>query len=137
MAIDGLDMPARGLEAAALVGGGGEARGAVDADSVVVPEHDQFAQLEVAGQVDRLLADPLHQAAVTNEDEGAVIDQFPAEPFAQHALAQGEADGGGDPLAKRPGGCLDAERVPVFGMPRRPRAELAERLDLKSMPMSE
>ena len=43
-----------------------EAGGAVDRDRVVVEEGDQLAELEVAGERDRLMADALHQAAIAH-----------------------------------------------------------------------
>ena len=59
VAVDGLDVPAAGGEAQPLVDRGRERGRAVDGDAVVVPEHDQPAEAEVAGEVDRLVADAL------------------------------------------------------------------------------
>src|SRR5262249_35654427 len=57
VAVDADRVPARGLEAGDLVVGDGEARRPVDRDRIVVPEHDEAAELQVAGERDRLVAD--------------------------------------------------------------------------------
>src|SRR3546814_4399208 len=57
-------------------------------DGVVVEQHDQLAQLQVAGQRDRLVADALHQAAVAGDDVGAVVDQRVAEAGGQRSEEQ-------------------------------------------------
>ena len=87
------------------------------------------------GEVDRLVADAFHQAAVAGDHVGEVVDQFVAEAGVHHALGERHADRGGEPLAERPGGGLDAERVAVFGVAGGRRAELAEalRADRSSM----
>ena len=59
-----------------------------------------------------------------------LIDDVAAELGGHAALGQRHADGGGDALAQRAGGGLDARRDEVFRMARRQRAELTEILDL-------
>ena len=54
-------------EALDLVVGHGQRGRPVDGDRVVVEQHDQLVELEVAGERDRLLADALHQAAVAGD----------------------------------------------------------------------
>ena len=96
--------------------GDGQAGGAVDRDRVVVPEGDQLAELEVACQRDRLLADALHQAAIAHEDIGIVVDQVVAELGVHDPLGQRHADRVRDALAQRAGGRLDPVGVVVFGV---------------------
>ena len=62
----------RGGEALELIVGHGEAGGAVDGDLIVVEQHDQAAELEMAGKGDRLVADPFHEAAVAGDGIGEV-----------------------------------------------------------------
>ena len=82
---------------------------ALDGDPVVVVEHDEAAQAQVPGQRGRLRRDALHQAAVPDEDEGAVIHQVGPEHGPQVRLGGGQAHGGGQALAQGAGGGLDAE----------------------------
>ncbi len=71
------------------------------------------------------MADPLHQVAVAGDHPGAVIHQV-AEAGVEVALGDSHAHGGGQALAERAGGGLDARRVAVLGMAGRVGAELAE-----------
>ena len=84
----------------------------------------------MTGEADRLLRHALHQTAVAGDDIGVVLDQVGAESRVPQALAKCHADRGCDALTKRASGCLDAGRVPVFGMASRLRAELTEILDV-------
>ncbi len=102
----------------------------VDRDTVVVEQHDQLVELEMAGERDRFLRQAFHQVAVGGEHEGVVVDQILAELRRQHAFRQRHADRIAQPLAERPGRGLDARGVAVFRMAGRDRAELAEPLDL-------
>ena len=86
MTVDGLHMPAGRLEPLVLVGRGGKIGLAVDCDLVVVPEKDQPAEAEMAREVDRLVADPLHQATVAGDHIGVMIDEIAAEARVVHAL---------------------------------------------------
>ena len=126
VAVDLLHMPAGGLEAHRLIRAVGQVHRAVDGDAVVVPEHDQLAQLVPPGQRDRLLADALHQATVAGDDIGVMVDHLLAEAGAQHLLGHGKAHGIGQPLAQRTGRRLDRLGEEVFGVPRRARAQLTE-----------
>ena len=73
----------------------------------------------MAGEIDRLMADAFHQAAVASDDIGAMVDELVAETRRLQPLRHGEADGGGEALAERAGRRLDADRMAVFGMARR------------------
>src|SRR5690606_38321100 len=82
-----------------LVGRGRQRGGAVDRDLVVVEENDKPGKLQVAGKVDRLVADTFHQAAVAGEDTGVVIDQVVADAGVEQALGKRHAGRTGEPLA--------------------------------------
>ena len=89
-----------------------------------------FDELLLAGEPDRLVADPLHQAAVAGDHPGVVVDDLAPEARREALLGDRHADRVGEPLAERPGRRLDALGVAVLGMPGGPRPELAEVLDL-------
>jgi len=72
--VDGLHVPAIGLEAPGRVIGEPAAHLAVDRDAIVVVEHDQLAELERAGERAGLVRDAFHHAAVAGEHPGVVID---------------------------------------------------------------
>ncbi|EGY00759.1 hypothetical protein AZA_89242 [Nitrospirillum viridazoti Y2] len=130
MAVHGLYVPAIGDEAGLHVLGQGQVGGAVDGDAVVVPQDDQAIQAQVAGQRGGLMADTFLQAAVTGDDIGVVVHQGVAEAGVQVTLRQGHAHGGGDALAQRAGGHLDAAGHAVFRVAGGAGAQLAELLDL-------
>ena len=121
--------PARGLEALELVGAGGLRGRAVDRDPVVVPHHDQLRELEMAGQIDRLVADALHQAAVAGDDVSVMIDESRRSARQQRSAIAMPTD-----IARPwPSGPVVASTPSVWpysGWPGGLRAELAETLDL-------
>jgi hypothetical protein len=115
------DVPAVGFEALRRVVGEPAFDVAVDRDAVVVPEGDQLAEAEGAGQRAGFVRDAFHQAAVAEEHVGVVIDDLVAglvELGGQHLFGQREADGVGDALAERAGGGFDAGRVAEFRVAR-------------------
>ncbi len=59
---------------------------AVDGDRIVVPQHDQIVELEMAGQRDRFVADAFLQIAVAGDHIDLVIDQILAEAGIEMAL---------------------------------------------------
>ncbi len=126
VAIDSLDRPARGLEAGQLVSGVRQADLAVDGDLVVVPQDAQLVQLQATGQGDGFLGHAFHQAAVTGDDPGPVIDQIAAEAGSQVTLGQGEAHRVGEALTQGAGGGLDACHVAIFRVASGPGTPLAE-----------
>ncbi len=128
--VDPLAEPACGLEALHLIDRVGQRQRPVDGDAVVVEQHDQLVQLQVAGERDGLMADAFHQVAVGGEHVGEMVDQIAAEGGGQVPFRHRHADRGGDALPERAGRGLDARGDEVFGMPRRDRAQLAEALDL-------
>ena len=122
--------PAGGGKARQLVGRARQGGGAVDGDEVVIPQHGQLGELQVAGEIRRLLADALHEVAVGGEHEGTVIHDVRPESGSQRPLRHGHADRGGNALAQRPRGGLDAFGDEILGVARGERAQLPEALDL-------
>ncbi len=126
-------VPPVGLEPASHILAEGEGGGPVDGDVVVVVDHRQLAEAEVAGQGRRLAGDALHQVAVAREHPGPVVDQLvarPVEPLREEPLRHGHPDGITEPLSQRAGRGLDAGRVPALGVSGRFRAPLPEGLQL-------
>ena len=80
----------------------------------------------MAGERRGLVADALHHAAVTGDDERVVVLGVVAEAGAQVALGDRHADRVAEPLAERTGRDLDAGGVPGLGMAGRRRLPLAE-----------
>ncbi len=58
--VDFNNMPTGGLETGHLINGVGQGDRAIDGDVVIVPHHDQLAQLMTAGKGDGFLADAFH-----------------------------------------------------------------------------
>ncbi len=130
VAVDPPRIPAAGLEPLELVDRIRQRQRPVDGDAVVVEQHGEPRQPQMAGERDRLLADAFHQVAVGGDDIGAVIDDIGAEFRRQMALGHRHADRVGEALPERSGGGLDAGHVAVLGVAGGDRAELAEALDL-------
>ena len=82
------------------------------------------------GEIDGLVAQALHQAAVAGNDIGAVVDQLVAEAGREHALGQRHADRRGQSLAERAGGGLNPGAMAMFGVTGGDGAELAKLLQL-------
>ncbi len=106
--------PACAFEARAVVHGIRQVRRAVDGDGIVVPQHDQAVQFQVAGQRDRFLADAFLQVAVRGNHPGMVVDQIVAVLGIEHAFSQGHAHSCRDTLTQRTGGGFNARAVAVF-----------------------
>ena len=128
--VDPLREPAGRLEPLHLVDRIGKRQRAVDGNAVVVEQHDQLVELQVACERDRLLADAFHQVAVGGQHVGEMVDQVAAEACRQMPLGHRHADRGGNALAQRAGGRLHARGDEILRMPRRQRPKLAEALDL-------
>src|SRR5262249_21144854 len=120
-------------EAGGNVLGKGDARTALDADVVVVVDPAEIVEAEMSGQRGRLRADALHQAPVAADGIDVVVEDLEARAV----VATGEpppgdrhADAGGDPLAQRAGGGLDARNPVILGVARSLAVELAEMADV-------
>ena len=134
MSIDRPDhLPAVRSETRRAVVGEPALHPAVDRDAIVVVQRDELAQLPGAGECAGLVRDAFHQAAITEEDIGVMIDDDLAglvELGAQQLLREGEADGIGETLAERTGRRLHARRHVDLWMTWRFRMQLAEILQL-------
>ena len=71
VAVDARRRPAGGFETLDLIDRVRQRGRPVDRNAVVVVEHDQLFQLQMAGERDRFLADAFHQVAVGDEHIGA------------------------------------------------------------------
>ena len=132
---DTLGVPAVGIEAGRHVLRPGHPGGPVQLDQVVVVEHHEPAQTQVAGQAGRLGRDALLEIAVGRDDVGPVIDDRPVgsvlvELGGQAPLSDGHADRVRESLAERSGGGLHAGRQAVLRMTGRDAAPLPEALQV-------
>ncbi len=130
-------MPSVRLEALADVVGERQLGRAVDRDAVVVVHDVEPSETEVAGERRRLVAHPLHQAAVAGDRPDVVVDQLAAEAITQHTFGHRHADGVAEPLTEWAGRHLDAHGVAGLGMSRRAAAERTERpqvVELEAVP---
>ncbi len=134
VAVDVADhLPAVGLEARRRVVAEPARRAAVDADPVVVPDRDQLAELEGAGQRAGLVRDAFHETSVAEEDVGHVVNHAearPVEALCQHFFGQRHAHRVGEPLPQRAGRGLDAGEFAGLRMTGGLGVQLAEALDL-------
>ena len=134
--VDELHVPAVRLVARDDVLGERDLGVALDRDVVVVPQHDEVAQLLRARDGRRLAGHALLQVTVGGDDVDVVVERAGAGRglgVEQAPLAprrHREADGRGEALAERAGGDLHAGRVPVLGVARRLRAPGAQRLQV-------
>jgi hypothetical protein len=102
-------------------------------DVVVVEEHDQPAEPEVAGERAGLGGHALLDVAVARDHVGVVVDQLGAagvEARGQHPLRERQADRHREPLAERAGRGLDSGSVVVLGVAGGRAPELAEVLQV-------
>ncbi len=134
MAVDVANhLPAVGLEAARGVIGKPAMDFAVDGDAVVIVESDQLVQRQGARERAHFMADAFHQAAITHEYIGVVVDDLVpvAVELRRHDfLGQGEAHGIRQPLPQRPGGGLDACGVAELRVTGGLAVQLAEVLEV-------
>ena len=77
------------------------------------------------------MADPFHQAAITGNDIGVVVNKAGAEFRGKMPFGHGHAHRIGKPLAKRPGGGFDSRCMAEFRMAGGDRPQLAEIADLR------
>ncbi len=109
---------------------------ALDGDVVVVVEEDQVAELLMTGQRRRLGGDALLEVAVADDRPDRVVEgrlalgRLRVEQAALVAGGHRHAHRVGHALAQRTGRGLDARRVPVLGVARRPGAVRAEGLEV-------
>jgi hypothetical protein len=134
MAVDVVDdLPAVCFEAFRCIVGEPAIDLAVNGDIVVVVEANQLAELERPGQRAGLVRNAFHEATVTKEHPGLVMDNVvsrPVELGGQHLLTHGHANGIRDALAQRTRGCLDRTARLEFRVACRLVAHLPEVLQL-------
>jgi hypothetical protein len=80
----------------------------------------------MAGQGAGLVADTLHQTAITGDDPGAVVHQALAKFRGQQALGNRHTNGGGQALAERAGGHFNRRVLAIFRVPGGGAVQLAE-----------
>ena len=120
--VHALGVPAIGFVARQDVLGEGDVRVVFDGDVVLVVDHHEVAQFLVAGQGRGLRGHAFLQVAVGRDHPDGVVERAGAgrgigvEHSAQAALRVGKTDCGGQALAQRASGDLDAVGVAVFGV---------------------
>src|SRR5690606_15588808 len=103
--LDSEGLPAVRLEAPESILGKGKVGRSLDGDRVVVPEADQLAESEMAGDGGGFAGNALHEIAVRADDVGAMIDHLmtrPVEKLRQPGLGDRHPYGVRDPLPQRP-----------------------------------
>src|SRR5262249_42849323 len=131
VAID--DLPAVGLETLCRVVPEPTVHSAVDGDAVVVVTDDELPEAQGTRERARLVRDAFHQAPVTCERVGVMIDDVeprPIELCGEQLLRERHADGIRQSLTQRPGRGLDPQLRIVLWVSCRARTELPEVLDL-------
>lgn len=78
--------------------------------TVVIPDGNQVAELEVASKRASLAGDTLHETSIAKEDVSVVVDEVKAVLVVEGGevgLCDSETDSAGDTLAERTGSQLD------------------------------
>ena len=128
--VDPGDVPAVALKRSGDVVLVGEPGFTVDRDVVVVVDPAEVVELQVAGDRGGFVGDALHQAAVAGDRVDVEVEQLGAVAGALPLRGDRHADRGGDALAERAGGRLDAGGPAVLGVAGSARVELAEAFDV-------
>ena len=141
--VDHLGVPVVRIVPGADILAEGDVRVALDGNLVAVVDHDEVAELLVAGEGRSLARDAFLQVAVARDDVDEMVERAGAgvgiriEQSTFVACGIGESDGGGQTLAERAGGDLDARGVTVFGVTgclRPPGAVGAQVVELQPVP---
>jgi hypothetical protein len=106
---------------------------AVNGDSVVVIQRNEFIELPSAGQGAGFVADTLHQAAVAHKHIGMVVNYsmaFAVEFLSQQFFCQRHANGVRNALAQRAGGGFYTGGDADFGVARGFAVQLAKVFEL-------
>jgi hypothetical protein len=127
------DIPAVTLEAAGGVVGKRQGGVALDGDVVVVVDPAEVGEPQVSRQRRRLVRDALHHAAVAAQGVDVKVDQVlepgPIEARGHPPAGDGHAHAGGQSLAERAGGGLDAAGPAVLRVTGAAAVQLPEALD--------
>ena len=78
------------------------------------------------------MADPFHQAAITSNHIGVVIDKIGSEFGGEVAFGHRHANRIGKPLSQRAGGCFNTAGMTKFRVTGGDRAQLPEIFDLRA-----
>ena len=134
MAVHGADdLPAVGFVAGGHVFGEPAVDLAVDGDAVGVVQGDELAQAPTHRPGAGLVGDAFHEAAVTEEHIGVMVDDRMfggVEAGGQHLFGQGHAHGGRDALSQGTGGHLHAGGHVALRVAGGAGAQLAEVADV-------
>ena len=134
VAVDAGDhIPAIGLETAHGVVAKPGINRSVNRDRIVVIENNQLGQPPDTGERTGFMRNAFHQAAVTHEGPGEVIDDIEAVPVelrCQRQFGKRHADRIGQPLPERAGGGLDPRGHTDLRVTRRFRVKLSKRPQL-------
>ena len=105
---------------------------AINRDAIVIEQNDQAIKLHMSGHRCSFVADPFHQAAITGNHIGIVINKIGAECGGEVAFSHRHANRIGKPLAERAGGRFNAAGMTKFRVTGGDRAKLAEIFDLRA-----
>ncbi len=106
---------------------------AINGDTVVVVERNQFTQSQGAGQRASFVGDTFHQTAVAHKGVGVVIDDIVAvavKLIGKNFFCQRHTHGIGNALPQWPSGGFNTRRIAVLWMARSFGVHLAEVLQL-------
>ena len=84
--INSVGAPSLRIQTAHLIDGSCKRERPINRDPVVVEQHDQFVELQVAGQRNGLLAQSLHQVTIRSKHVGVMIHQLATEYRCEMAL---------------------------------------------------
>ena len=130
MAVNLLHVPAGGFETFFVIFGRRKRGRAVNRNAVIVKQDDQFRQFHVTGHRNGFLGNAFHQAAVTGNHIGEVIDNIIAKARIHDAFAKRETNRGRNALTQRAGGGFDTGTMAEFRVTGSTRTHLTEILDL-------
>ena len=126
MPVNGERVPAIRRKSCALVVLDRHVGRAIDTNTVVVEQYDQFVQLQISREGCGFVAYALHQTAIARDDISVVIDHVIAVPGGHHAFRQRHPDGVADTLAQRARRRFNACGVTIFRVPGGASAKLTE-----------
>lgn len=119
--LNDLDVPAVGLVALGNILSEGNVGVTVNGNVVVIVDADEVAELEVASQRRGLARDTLHQATITEEAVGVVVNQVEArlvEGGGSVSLGHSQTNSIADTLTQRASGDLDTGSIVSLGVAR-------------------
>ena len=130
---DPVHMPPVGFEALRHIFGKGKLRTAVNGNTVVVVQKNEFAQSEVSGQRRRLMRDALHKISIRAYAIREMVNDLEAglvETRGKMLFGHGHAHGISESLTQRPGRRLNTLCKKVFRVTGRDAAPLPKLFNL-------